>query len=143
MAGAFFMATKRFAEYRSIGSEAVAAGYRKSFAHYNDNRLLVSMFFYITTCALFGGVFIVRYKLELILHVPFAAGFFAYYLHLGLKEHSAVQTPEKLYRERGFFSYAVAMSLLFVALMFSDVPALYEWFNVSSSAIEPLWRIGP
>src|SRR5439155_26304441 len=34
MLGAFFMATKRFAEYRHIGDARIAASYRRSFGHY-------------------------------------------------------------------------------------------------------------
>jgi 4-hydroxybenzoate polyprenyltransferase len=56
MVGAFFMAMKRFAEYRHIGDPKVAAAYRRSFAYYNEERLLVSLFFYATTCALFAGI---------------------------------------------------------------------------------------
>src|SRR6476469_2708077 len=85
MIGAFFMAMKRFAEYRHIANPATAAAYRHSFAYYNEERLLVSIVFYATTCALFAGIFIVRYHLELLLFVPFAAGLFAFYLHLGFK----------------------------------------------------------
>jgi decaprenyl-phosphate phosphoribosyltransferase len=142
MAGAFFMATKRFAEYRRIADPVAAAGYRKSFKHYNEDRLLVSMLFYVTTCALFSGIFIVRYHLELILFVPLAAGFFAYYLKLGLKPDSPVQHPEKLHRERGFLAYAIVSVVLFVLLMFTSIPPLYAWFNVESSQTSPLWTLG-
>src|SRR5262249_42712536 len=55
MIGAFFMASKRFAEYRSIGNPAAAAAYRSSFKHYTEEKLLVSMFFYTTCFALFLG----------------------------------------------------------------------------------------
>jgi 4-hydroxybenzoate polyprenyltransferase len=44
-AGAFLMATKRFAEYRMIGDPSVAGLYRKSFAYYTETSLLVSSFF--------------------------------------------------------------------------------------------------
>ncbi len=80
MVGAFFMATKRYAEYRHIANPEVAAGYRKSFRHYTEEHLLLSIVFYATTSALFAGIFIVRYHLELILFVPLAAGMFTYYL---------------------------------------------------------------
>jgi decaprenyl-phosphate phosphoribosyltransferase len=36
MIGCYFMAIKRFAEYREIGNVAVSAAYRKSFAHYSE-----------------------------------------------------------------------------------------------------------
>jgi 4-hydroxybenzoate polyprenyltransferase len=142
MAGAFFMATKRFAEYRHIGDAKLAADYRRSFAHYDEERLLGSMVFYLSVCALFSGVFIVRYKLELILCAPLVATFFSYYVMLGLRPNSPVQSPEKLYRERRFFALAIATAACFVLLMFTDVPVLYEWFNCDPSNFRPLWSIG-
>jgi len=141
MIGAFFMATKRFAELRHIGDRAVAAAYRHSFAYYTEARLLVSMLFYATACALFAGIFIVRYHLELILFVPFAAGLFAYYLSLGLEPDSAAQKPEALYRHRGFVLYLVICFAVFLLLMFTEIPALYTWFNVQPSGASPLWRL--
>jgi 4-hydroxybenzoate polyprenyltransferase len=142
MVGAFFMATKRFAEYRHIGDPEVAAQYRKSFGYYTEDRLLVSMFFYATMCTLFAGVFIVRYHVELILFVPVAAGFFAYYLKLGLQDDSPVQNPEKLYKARGFLLYMTLSTVLFVLLMFINIPVLYDLFNIRPSPITPLWTLG-
>jgi decaprenyl-phosphate phosphoribosyltransferase len=142
MIGAFFMGMKRYAEYRHIANPVVAAAYRRSFAYYTEDRLLVSLVFYATTCALFAGIFIVRYHLELILFAPLAAGLFAYYMRIGLKPNSPVQNPEKLYRERGFFVYLLACLVVFVALMFTSIPVLYEWFNVDPSRASPLWTLG-
>jgi 4-hydroxybenzoate polyprenyltransferase len=142
MLGAFFMAMKRFAEYRHIGDPRVAAAYRRSFQFYTEERLLVSLFFYATTCALFAGIFIVRYHLELILFTPLGAGVFAYYLHIGLLPNSPVQTPEKLYKQRGFFAYMLFATVMFVLLMFTSIPALYDLFNVDPANMEPLWTLG-
>jgi decaprenyl-phosphate phosphoribosyltransferase len=141
MVGAFFMATKRFAEYRHIGDPKIAAQYRRSFAYYNEGSLLISMFFYGTMCALFLGIFIVRYHMELILFVPMAAGFLAYYLSLGLQENSPVQNPERLYKERGFLVYTMVTVLIFLLLMFTHIPVLYDLFNVEASKIHPLWTL--
>ena len=142
MVGAFFMAIKRFAEYRRIGDREVAAQYRQSFAYYTEERLLISMFFYVTTCALFAGIFIVRYHAELILFVPVAAGFFAYYLKLGLQADSPVQNPEQLFQERGFLLYMLLSTALFVLLMFTHIPVLYDVFNIEASKLNPLWMLG-
>jgi decaprenyl-phosphate phosphoribosyltransferase len=142
MVGAFFMASKRFAEYRRIGDARIAAQYRKSFGYYTENRLLVSMFFYGVTCALFAGIFIVRYRIELVLLVPVAAGFFGYYLKLALQDDSPVQHPERLYRERGVSLYLTFGAILFVLLMLMDVPLLYEFFNIEPSRVDPLWTLG-
>ena len=142
MLGAFFMAMKRFAEYRHINDPRVAAAYRRSFQFYTEERLLVSLFFYATTCALFAGIFIVRYHLELILFTPIGAGVFAYYLKIGLLPNSPVQNPEKLYKQRGFFLYMLFATLVFILLMFTSIPGLYDLFNVDPARMEPLWTVG-
>ena len=142
MVGAFFMAMKRYAEYRHIGNPSIAGAYRRSFTYYTEDRLLISLFFYATTCALFGGVFIVRYHIELILFAPLASGLFAYYMKIGLQPDSPVQNPEKLYKQRGFLAYMIVCTVTFVVLMFTSIPALYRVFNVEPSGTGPLWTIG-
>lgn len=142
MMGAFFMAMKRFAEYREIGDPAVARRYRRSFGHYDESRLLVSLFFYATACALFVGVFIVRYRLELILMVPLLAGFFAFYMKLGFAPNSPVQSPERLYREPGFLAFSAVTAGVGALLMLTDIPALYDLFNVEPLGTLPLWIFG-
>jgi 4-hydroxybenzoate polyprenyltransferase len=140
MVGAFFMATKRFAEYRSIGHADVAAAYRNSFRYYDEQKLLISMFFYTTCFALFLGVFIIRYHLELILIVPLVAGFMSYYLHIAFKAESAAQSPERLYREKGLMVYLVICLAVFTLLMFVQIPILYKLFNVEPSTVPALWK---
>jgi 4-hydroxybenzoate polyprenyltransferase len=140
MIGAFFMAAKRFSEYRSLADPTTAAAYRSSFRYYDERTLLVSMFFYITTFALFLGVFIIRYHFELILIFPLIAGFVCYYLNLAFKDNSAAQAPEALYRERGLMLYLGACVVAFVALMFVQIPWLYEVFHVAGSPVSPLWQ---
>jgi decaprenyl-phosphate phosphoribosyltransferase len=143
MVGAFLMATKRLAELRHIGDRDALAAYRASFRHYTEERLLVSILFYASASALFGGIFIVRYRLELILFVPLLAGFLAYYFKIGMQADSAAQHPERLHRERGFVIYLAVCLGAFVLLMFTSIPALYEWFNVEPASITPLWTVGP
>jgi decaprenyl-phosphate phosphoribosyltransferase len=141
MMGAFFMAVKRFAEYRRIGDPEVAARYRRSFAYYDEDRLLVSLFFYALMSALFAGVFVIRYQLELILAIPLLAGFLTYYLRIGLRPDSPVQGPENLYREKGFVAYALVCVLTFLLLMFVHIPGLYRVFNVEINTVPPLWTL--
>jgi 4-hydroxybenzoate polyprenyltransferase len=140
MIGAFFMATKRFSEYRSIADPAIAAAYRKSFRHYDERKLLISMVFYATSFALFLGVFIIRYHLELILTFPLIAGFICYYMQISFKQESAAQNPEHLYRESGLIAYLVICLVAFGALMFVKIPFMYELFNVRPPAVSPLWQ---
>src|SRR5665213_2401528 len=79
MVGAYFMAIKRYAEYRQIGDARRAAQYRKSFAFYTEQRLIVSIMFYASAAMLFLGAFIMRYRLELILAIPLVAWVMAVY----------------------------------------------------------------
>jgi len=141
MIGAFFMGAKRLAEYRFIADCARAAAYRSSFRHYNENKLIVSLFFYVTSFALFLGVFIIRYHLELILIFPLVAGFICYYVAVTLRPDSAAQKPEKLYRVKGLMGYLIVCVIAFFGLMFAHIPALYEFFNVQPSPVNPLWKI--
>ena len=138
MLGAFFMATKRLAEYRRIGDPATAAAYRRSFGYYDESRLLVSIVFYAVTCTLFAGIFIVRYRLELMLFAPLLAGVFALYLKLGLQPDSAAQYPERLFRERGLMAFLAVATLVFVVLMFVEVPVLYRVFDVEPAGTRTL-----
>jgi decaprenyl-phosphate phosphoribosyltransferase len=142
MVGAFFMAAKRFAEYRSLGDPSIAAAYRPSFAYYTEQNLLISMVFYVTTFALFLGVFIIRYHVELILIFPLVAGFICFYLHISFRHNSPVQSPEHLYREKKLMAFLCVCVLAFVGLMFVHIPAMYSLFNIEPSPVPALWRLG-
>jgi decaprenyl-phosphate phosphoribosyltransferase len=54
MAGAFEMARKRLKEYRFFQDRTAAAGYRRSFAHYDERHLKSSMAVYASVMAVFG-----------------------------------------------------------------------------------------
>ncbi len=128
MIGAFFMAIKRFAEYRMINNPKVSAEYRKSFAYYNEERLLQSIVYYATAFGLFLGIFLIRYRMELIVSVPLLAGFMAWYMHLGFLENSPTQNPEHLYKQRDFVLYCFLCCITLIVLLFLPIPALYKIF---------------
>ena len=122
MLGAYFMALKRFSEYRQIGDCVVAAGYRKSFRYYRQESLLNSVVFYAATAMLFFGAFIMRYRMELILSFPLIAWLMAIYFGLSFRHESAVQNPEKLYREPRLMMVLALCIAVIVALLFIDIP---------------------
>lgn len=124
MAGAYFMAIKRYAEFRFIGDAGRAAAYRASFAHYTEARLLTSIMFYAASAMLFFGIFIARYRLELVLSFPFVALVMAVYFRTGLKPDSAAQRPERLYREPALMVAVVACALVMAFCLAVDIPAL-------------------
>ena len=105
-------------------------------------KLLAAMVFYAACAAFFGGIFTVRYKLELVFAAPAVAALLAYYLRLGFRPDSPVQDPERLHRERGMILLSTLTLLTFVFLMFVEIPGLYELFNVDHAAFRPLWSVG-
>lgn len=124
MLGAFLMAIKRYAEYRMIGDPILAGKYRKSFQSYSEKSLLTSAFFYAMCAVFFTGIFLVKYRIELVLFMPFLIGLFGYYFWLSYEKDSAVQKPEKLYREKWLMAYCFLVAVIFTALMFVDIPQL-------------------
>jgi decaprenyl-phosphate phosphoribosyltransferase len=69
MVGCYFMAPKRFSEYRQIG-ESRAGAYRNSFKWYTEESLLVSVLFYASLTMLLFGAYMLRFHIELILAFP-------------------------------------------------------------------------
>ena len=128
MIGGYFMAVKRFAEFRHLADAGVAARYRRAFASYTEPRLLISIIFYASAAMLFLGAFIMRYRLELVLAFPLVALVMSLYLALAFTPDSAVQAPEKLYREPTLVAAVTLCAVVMAVLLFVDLPALYEIF---------------
>jgi 4-hydroxybenzoate polyprenyltransferase len=135
MVGCFFMATKRYAEYREIGDADRAAAYRKSLKHYTLERLMVSIMFYASAAMLFLGAFVMRYKLELILAFPLVAMVMAMYLALAFKKHSAAQNPEGLYREPMLMAAVLTCTVVMGVLMLSNIPVMQTLFVPTAPTI--------
>lgn len=122
MAGAFLMATKRFAEYRMIGDPELAGKYRRSFQYYSEKSLAGCSLFYAISATFAVGIFLVKYRVEYIFCIPLLFLLFAYYFALAFQEDSAVQKPEKLYREKKLMVLVGAFIVLVI---------LCSWFHIS------------
>lgn len=130
MCGAFLMSVKRYSEYRMIGDPKVAGLYRKSFLHYTEQSLLCSSLFYSMSATVFTSIFIIEYRLEYILALPFLIGLFLLYFRLSFKEDSVVQKPEKLYREKSLLIYLVVFIFVLFVLTFVDIPVMGQYFKM-------------
>ena len=133
MIGAFFMASKRYAEFIMFNDRSRAAAYRSSFGRYSKNRLLISMFYYACLFSFFMGIFLIRYRIELIFAIPFIALVVAYYLRMSLMSDSPVQAPELLYKQRGFLGIIFSCIAVTILLFFVDIPFVRELFAPVSS----------
>jgi decaprenyl-phosphate phosphoribosyltransferase len=124
--GAFLMAVKRFAEFRTIGDKTVAGQYRRSFQFYTEESLLASSVFHAMAASLFLGVFLVKHRIELIVSFPFIALLFAWYIRMGYDEDSAAQHPERLLGQRKFMLYVLLITVLMGILFVVDIPPLHN-----------------
>ena len=128
MVGCYFMAIKRFAEFRHIGDRNRATAYRRSFARITEQHLLISIVFYASAAMLFFGAFAMRYRIELIVSFPLIALVMAIYLAVGFRSDSAAQRPEGLYHEPLLMLAVVACTVLVVTLLFVDLPSVDRIF---------------
>jgi decaprenyl-phosphate phosphoribosyltransferase len=133
MAGCYFMAIKRFAEYREIGDAKISAAYRRSFSYYSEARLQVSIMFYGTHAMLFFGAYLMRYRMELILSFPLIALVMTVYFAMSFRADSAAQRPEMLYREPLLMMAVISCAAVMIFLLFVDVPILHQIFIPSVS----------
>lgn len=124
MGGAFLMAVKRYSEFRFIDNPQQAGLYRKSFIYYDEKTLLLSAFFYALTASFLLGVFLIKYRVEFVLAVPFVSILFVWYLYLGMASDSIAQAPERLYKQKSFIAYVLFLSALLIALAVIDIPSL-------------------
>ena len=132
MLGCYFMSLKRFSEYRQIADPAAAAAYRSSFRYYSEESLLNSATFYAAACMLFFGAFMMRYRIELILSFPVVAWLMAVYFSLSFRHESAVQNPERLYREPKLMIPLGICVALIVLLLFVNLPWIAAMFPKST-----------
>jgi decaprenyl-phosphate phosphoribosyltransferase len=131
MGGAFLMAVKRHSEFRVFPDKKTAAAYRRSFGRYTEENLLLSAVFYAITASVLIGIFLIKYRIELVLAIPLLAIVFTWYLHVGFKPDSAAQHPERLYKEKGIFFFILLLGVLMASLLFVDIPWLHKLLSTS------------
>lgn len=127
LGGAFLMAAKRYSEYKDIVAhhgKDLLVRYRKSFAKYSEQSLLMSCFVYAMLSLIFLTVFLVKYRAEYILVLPFVVLLFAQYLMLAGKDGSTAQSPENLYAERGLILSVSGLGAMFILTTLVDIPLL-------------------
>ena len=126
MSGAFLMATKRFAEYRMIGNPETAGLYRRSFKYYSEKTLLASALFYSLVSTFCLGVFLIKYRIEYLLCMPLVFLLYSYYVAMAFDPDSAVQRPEKLFKEKTLMFMVFVIIIAFTALTFVNVDFLHS-----------------
>lgn len=129
LGGAFLMGAKRLSEYREIvashGKELLVR-YRASFGGYTEISLTASCFAYAILSVFFLAVFLVKYRVEYLLIMPFVTALFVQYLSLSMLAGSTAQKPEKLFRETSLMLIVALLVASFVFATLVDVPGLEQ-----------------
>lgn len=114
--GAFLMACKRLAEYRFIGNPEKAAKYRRSFKHYTQEKLIISILGYISFVSFSLAVICIKYSISMVLAAPIFVISFVWYFRLTLKKDSPTKEPEKLLKHKEFYIFTfLVITILFFA----------------------------
>jgi 4-hydroxybenzoate polyprenyltransferase len=129
MIGAFFMAMKRLGEIRFIANNDTVKVYRKSLAYYTQEKLITSIIFYSSLFAFTSAIFLIRYKFELILTIPFLSLLISEYMRIGFLYDSPVQYPEKLYKQKRLVIICFLFLISFTVLLFVKIPWLSAMFD--------------
>lgn len=131
--GAFLMAAKRLSEYREIvashGKELLVK-YRTSFKWYGEVKLTVSSFVYAMLSLFFLAVFLVKYRIEYLILIPWIILLFGYYLALAMKHgETSTERPEKLYKERVIVLMVLVLVVVFFVTTLVDIPYLDQFLK--------------
>lgn len=138
--GAFLMAAKRLSEFRDISAEGSAwllPRYRRSFAFYTAENLAVSCLLYAMLSGFFLAVFLIKYRVEFILALPFVAVLFASYFWLSMRKDSIASRPERLFRSRRLMLASGLVATALLILSFIDMPSLQALSDPSLIRVHP------
>ena len=72
----------------------------------------------------FLAVFLLKYRIEYIILMPFITVLFAQYLVLSMEPGSSAQKPERLFRERSLILGVANLAALFFLTTFVDIPSM-------------------
>lgn len=132
--GAYLMAAKRFAEYRTISNPETAARYRASFRHYTQEKLSNAMLVFAAGFMFFMGVILVKYHPEFLLSCPLLLLYLAYYNHLAYRRGSVAEHPERLYRDPTLMVLTILLAAALWGLAYVKIPLLPDWLGISGRA---------
>src|SRR3546814_17127807 len=98
--------------------------YRRSFSAYTAESLTVCCLLYAILSAFFIAIFLIKYRLEYIVALPFIGFLFALSSWLSLLRNSVARRPEGLFRSRRLGIAFTAVILDLFVLTFVAMPFL-------------------
>jgi len=125
--GAFLMGAKRLSEYREIvashGPELLSR-YRASFRHYTEVSLSALCMCYALFSVSLLAIFLVKYRIEYLLLMPFVIVLFVVYFSISCLPGSTAQKPERLFMERELMIIVALTVFMFLLTSTTSMPWL-------------------
>jgi 4-hydroxybenzoate polyprenyltransferase len=115
----FLMASKRFGEYRFFKDKDKLVEYRKSFKHYTEERIIISMIASLSAFMFMLGALCLKYSVDLVLFLPFVIVFIVWFFRLAYEKDTIVKDPERVFQKKLFLLYSVVVCGVFIYLLFS------------------------
>jgi 4-hydroxybenzoate polyprenyltransferase len=125
--GAFLMGAKRLSEFRDIAAShglELLTSYRASFKGYTETSLAASCLSYALLSVSFLSIFLIKYRIEFILLLPFITALFVFYFSLACQPGSTAQKPERLFREKRLMLILAAVIVVFAFTSEFSIPWL-------------------
>jgi decaprenyl-phosphate phosphoribosyltransferase len=122
--GIFLMTLKRLAELKIL--KDLAVGYRISFKNWNETKLLTVSLLGVLVGSIFLGIFMVLWRIELVVTVPFLILLIIRYFSLSISASEIAISPEKLYKTPSLVILALLFSLLVLLMTTIEIPYLRE-----------------
>lgn len=122
--GAFLMNSKRLSEFKyfeNINQLKELINYRNVFSKYNTKNLITLSYIYSYLTLIFFSIFLFKYKIELILFLPFIIFLLIYYNNLSLDGKLVTSNPEILFRQRKVLFFTILSSLFFLILLYLEL----------------------
>lgn len=116
--GCFLMTMKRYSEYKFIKQKKInPVSYRLSFKSYNLNNLNNISLFYCLISFFFFTIFIIKYKIELLLTVPLVCYLYIHIFQISQKKNSIIMKIEKIYKDKVFILLTLILFIISFVLL--------------------------
>ncbi len=130
--GALLMAGKRYSEFRFIGDAERSARYRKSFAVYTEQSLIISMITHANLFCFTMGVAITTYRPNLIFVFPVVAAAICIYFNRAITAEAARLEPEELLKNPFIIGATIITVLIggWLAWLPLDLPEFFGFLKL-------------
>jgi 4-hydroxybenzoate polyprenyltransferase len=129
--GIFLMSLKRYVEMMLINDIDLLHTYRKSFAKWTSEKLLVLAFLGGLSSTFFCGVLLGRRNIDYMLLLPTLLMIYAEYFAISLALDEASYAPEKLMKRKRLKVLSLINLVLFILISFSNSKILTEWIPIA------------